>query len=181
LTSKRKSKIFQCLVISKLSLIVDYLTSNKMFLFSQQTKKLLVKIYSFTLRGKITDIQKRSEISDLVRPSQKFHLTRKIPVTQNPWLGQKFRRGQVFAWHRSRIRFGFCVCWKNVTGCLLGLYLAGVKQESDWLCLVGTGSREDSVSKFTKTGLDLGSKNSDSEHLYYLVTFSTVSHYRCVA
>ena len=51
---------------------------------------------------------------------------------------------------RSRIEFGFYVCWKNVTGCLLNLYLSGVKQESVCLCHVGTGSGMDSVSKFAK-------------------------------
>jgi len=39
MTSKIKSNIFQWLVIPKLSLIVDYLTSNQKFLFSQQTSK----------------------------------------------------------------------------------------------------------------------------------------------
>ena len=44
----------------------------------------------------------------------------------------------------ARSRIGFFVCWKNVTGCLLDLYLRGVKQESDFLCHVGTGSGRDS-------------------------------------
>jgi len=39
LTSKKKSNIVQCLVIPKLSLIVDYLMLNQKFLFSQQTSK----------------------------------------------------------------------------------------------------------------------------------------------
>ena len=39
---------------------------------------------------------------------------------------------------------------KDVAGCLLDLYLPGLKQESDCLCLVGAGSGLDSDSKFAK-------------------------------
>jgi len=51
---------------------------------------------------------------------------------------------------RNGIGLGFCVCWKNVAGCLLDLNLCGVKQESDCLHLVGTRSEADSDSKFAK-------------------------------
>jgi len=45
---------------------------------------------------------------------------------------------------RNRIGFGFCVYWKNVTGCLLELCLCGFKQESDCICHAGTESGADS-------------------------------------
>ena len=47
-----------------------------------------------------------------------------------------------YSWRR--IGFRFWLCWKNVAYCLLDLYLCGVKQESDCLCHVGTGSGADS-------------------------------------
>jgi len=40
--------------------------------------------------------------------------------------------------------------WKKLIGCLLDLYLPGLKQESDLLNLVGTGSQLDSDSQFEK-------------------------------
>ena len=48
---------------------------------------------------------------------------------------------------------------KNVTGCLLDLYLPGLKQESDCLNLVGTGSGLDLVSKFAKQDWTRTQKN----------------------
>ena len=51
---------------------------------------------------------------------------------------------------RIRIGFGFCFYWKNVTGSLLDLYFPGLKQESDGLNLLGTGSRLDLDSQFVK-------------------------------
>jgi len=47
----------------------------------------------------------------------------------------------------------WCVCKKNVTGCLLSkcqTYLCGVKKESDCLFYVSTGSRVDSDWTFAK-------------------------------
>jgi len=50
----------------------------------------------------------------------------------------------------SGLDLGFVFTEKNVTGCLLDLYLPGLKQESDCLNLIGTGSGLDSDSQFAK-------------------------------
>ena len=61
----------------------------------------------------------------------------------------------------SRVRLDLdCIfAEKNVTGCLLDLYLPGLKQESDCLNLVGTGSGLDLVSKFAKQDWTRTQKN----------------------
>ena len=59
-------------------------------------------------------------------------------------------RSKFFCCSRIWTGFGFCVCWKNITSCLLDLYLCGVKQESNYLCHFGTESGGDSDWKFAK-------------------------------
>jgi len=51
---------------------------------------------------------------------------------------------------RMRFGFGFCFYWKNITGCLIDLYLPRLKEDSDCLNVVGTGSGLDSDSQFAK-------------------------------
>jgi len=49
-------------------------------------------------------------------------------------------RSEVFFPVAGSDGFGFCVYWKNVTSCLLDLYLPRLKQESDCLNQACTGS-----------------------------------------
>jgi len=73
---------------------------------------------------------------------------------------------------RIRIGSGFCFYCKNITGCLLDLYIPGVKKESDCLNQVGTGSGLDSDSQFAKEDWIRTQKNQSPNPSTGYVTFS---------
>jgi len=80
-------------------------------------------------------------------------------------------RSEVFfpvAGFGSGLDLDFVFTEKNVTVCLVDIYLPGLKQESD--CLNGSWYRIriGFGFKFYKTGLDPDSRKSESEHLYCL-------------
>jgi len=68
---------------------------------------------------------------------------------RNPDASNRIRSEVFFPVAGSGLDLDF-VCWENVAGCLLDLYLPGLNQESDCLCLVGTGSWPDSDSLVAK-------------------------------
>ena len=73
-----------------------------------------------------------------------------------------FKRDQEWGYlscSRIRIGLGFCFYWKNVIGSLLDLYFPGLKQESDCLNSVGTGTGLESDSQFVKPDWIRAQKN----------------------
>ena len=70
------------------------------------------------------------------------------------------------------------VCWENVTGCLVDLYLCGVKQESDCLCHVGNGSGANSDWILAKQDWIRTQKKLESAPLYRFTQNGSLEIYR---